>query len=253
MPNYTATGLVLHRTNLGETDRVLTLFTGDRGKISAVAKGCRKSTSRLSGATELFTLSSFLLGQGRSLEIVSQCEIRESFPNIRADLQKLARAAYLCELLDRTTQEHDDQMSSELLELTLVALRQLENEDYYLDGSIHSYELQLMDIQGYAPVLMECAVCGNADLGNSPGFSPVLGGVLCKADRQRTEDCQQISTAAVILMRQLFYSESAEWPKTPPTRSVAIEIDRALRWYIRYRIDRDIKSKEFLDQLRADS
>lgn len=252
MPNYTTTGLVLHRTNLGETDRVLTLFTREHGKISAIAKGCRKSTSRITGATELFTLSSFLLGEGRSMDIVSQCEIRESFPGIRADLQKLARGAYLCELLDRTTQHHDDLMSSQLLDLTLDSLRQLENADTYLDGTVHSYELRLMDLQGYAPVLMECAVCGKVDLGSSPGFSPVMGGVLCKEDRQRAEDCQQISFETVVLMQQLFYSESSDWPNAAPVKRVAVEIDRALRWYIRYRIDRDIKSREFLDQLRAE-
>ena len=66
MPTYTATGLVLHRLNLGETDKILTLYTHERGKISAVAKGARRATSRLSGATELFTLSRFLLATGKS-------------------------------------------------------------------------------------------------------------------------------------------------------------------------------------------
>src|SRR5215468_2707066 len=104
MPAYTTTGLVLHRLNLGETDKILTLYTREHGKLSAVAKGARRAGSRLSGATELFTDSKFLLATGKTLDIVTQCEIRESFPALRNDLERLARATYFCELLDRMTQ-----------------------------------------------------------------------------------------------------------------------------------------------------
>src|SRR5581483_4451126 len=107
MPVYKATGLVLHRLNLGETDKILTLYTREHGKLSAVVKGARRPTSRLSGATELFTLSRLLLATGKSLDIVTQCEIRETFPRLRADLDLLARATYFCELLDRLTLERD--------------------------------------------------------------------------------------------------------------------------------------------------
>src|SRR5579862_3611183 len=99
MPTYTADSLVLHRLNLGENDRILTLYTREHGKLSAVAKGARRATSRLVGATELFTQARVLLATGRSLDILTQCEIRASFPALRNDLERLARATYLCELL----------------------------------------------------------------------------------------------------------------------------------------------------------
>ncbi len=253
MPNYNTTGLVLHRLNFGEADRVLTIFSNDSGKISVIAKGCRKPASRTSGATELFTYSKFLLGHGRSMDIVSQCEIIQSFPEIRDNILKLACASYLCELLDRSTQEHDNLASAELLHLTLTALAQLEANSDYQDGIVHAYELRLMEIQGYAPVLMNCAVCGKTELGSVPGFSPTLGGVLCKDDRYRAQDCQQISMQAVQLLQNYAYSSQNDWPTQAPERQISREIDRALRWYIRFRIDREIKSLHFLDQLRAES
>src|SRR5947209_8573031 len=107
MPAYPATGLVLSRRNLGETDRILTLYTREHGKLGAVAKGARRSGSRLSGATEPFTESRFLLATGRSLDIVTQCEVRQSFPGLRTDLEMLARATYFCELLSTFTVERD--------------------------------------------------------------------------------------------------------------------------------------------------
>ena len=96
MPVYKVNAVVLRRTDLGETDRILRLLTKEAGKVDAVAKGARRGMSRLSGATELFTFSRMLLAVGKSLDIVSQCEIRETFPALRDDLSHLARATYLC-------------------------------------------------------------------------------------------------------------------------------------------------------------
>ncbi|HLJ56044.1 MAG TPA: DNA repair protein RecO, partial [Chthonomonadaceae bacterium] len=83
MPSYNASGIVVHRTDLGEHDRILTLFTRDKGKLSAVAKGSRRAASRLSGATELFVHARMQLAVGKTLDIVTQCEIQQSFSGLR--------------------------------------------------------------------------------------------------------------------------------------------------------------------------
>ena len=127
MPSYNATGLILHRIDLGENDRILTVFTREKGKISAVAKGARRSSSRFSGATELFMQARLQLGVGRTLDVVSQCEIQNSFVALRSDLQRLVRATYFCELLDRFTGDRDESSSQELFDLTVGALLHLES------------------------------------------------------------------------------------------------------------------------------
>lgn len=73
---YTTPAVVLHRINLGENDKILTLFTRERGKLSAVAKGSRKPISKLAGATELFTHSRMQLAVGRSLDVITQAKMR---------------------------------------------------------------------------------------------------------------------------------------------------------------------------------
>ncbi|HLV79856.1 MAG TPA: DNA repair protein RecO [Chthonomonadaceae bacterium] len=251
MPTYPATGLVLHRLNLGETDKILTLYTREHGKLSAVAKGARKPASRLSGATELFTLSRFLLATGKSLDIVTQCEIQESFPSLRSDLARLARATYLCELLDRLTIERDATSSAELCDLTVWALTLLQRAGAYPDGIVHSYELRLLAALGYAPALDRCVRCGQPLERRTVGFSPSLGGTLCSADRYRVEDALPLSAEAVHLLQTLFSAEPETVLALHPSPRTAAEVDRALRWYVRYRAERDLKSADFLDQLRA--
>src|SRR5256885_1777053 len=107
MPIYKVNAIVLRRMDLGETDRILRLLTRECGRVDVVAKGARRGTSRLSGATELFTHSRMMLATGKTLDIVSQCEIRESFPPLRSNLPSLSRAAYLCELVERFMEERE--------------------------------------------------------------------------------------------------------------------------------------------------
>ncbi|MCW3096480.1 MAG: replication and repair protein RecO [Chthonomonadaceae bacterium] len=250
MPSYTATGLVLHRLNTGETDKILTLYTREHGKLSVIAKGARKAGSRLSGATELFTETRFLLASGRSLEIVQQAEIQQSFPGIRTDLDKLARATYLCELLDRLTAESDALQSPELYDLLLSALYLLQRATTYPDAVVHAYELHLLAAIGYAPALENCVRCGEPLTGRQVGFSPALGGALCPADRYRADDAQALSFDGLKLLRLLTETEPEQLLTLQPSPKVAAEVVRAMRWYIRYRADRDLESLDFLDSLR---
>jgi DNA repair protein RecO (recombination protein O) len=253
MPSYTATGLVLHRLNTGETDKILTLYTREHGKLSVIAKSARKAGSRLTGATELFTETRFLLASGKSLEIVQQTEIQESFPGIRADLEKLARATYLCELLDRLTQESDALQSPELYDLLLSALYLLQRAETYPDAVVHAYELRLLAAIGYAPALENCVRCGEPLTARQVGFSPALGGALCPADRYRTDDAQGLSIDALKLLRLLAGTVPEQLLTLQPASKIAAEVARVLRWYIRYRADRDLKSLDFLDSLRMTS
>ena len=252
MPSYSANGLVLHRINLGETDKIVTLYTRELGKISAVAKGARKGNSRLSGATELFTLSRFLLGTGKSLDIVQQCEISAAFSSLRLDLERMARATYFCELLDRFTAERDASSSAELLDLTVSALRLLEQAaPQILDLAVHAYELRLLDTLGYAPVLTHCVRCGEPIHGRQIGFSPALGGVLCAFDRFKADDAQALSGEAAAMLQMLGTEEPEAWRTQTVTPKIAADMARALRWYIRARTERNLKSADFLDSLRA--
>lgn len=251
---YSATGIVLHRTLLGETDKILTIYTREHGKLSAVAKGARKPGSRISGATELFTNARFLIGKGRSLDVVSQCEIIESYPSLRVDLDKLARATYICELLDRMTIDHDESACQALHELIVGALHLLQRTKTYPDGAVHAYELYLLAELGYAPVLDRCARCGS-DL-NTTGtaaFSPSEGGVLCPNDRYIANDTTPFSLDALRALIELRDGDPDTILRMQVTPRIGAEIARALRAYVMHRVDRTLKSAEFLEQLRHSS
>jgi DNA repair protein RecO (recombination protein O) len=254
MPAYKANAIVLRRIPLGETDKILTLYTRELGKLSAIAKGARRTTSRLAGATEPLMLIRALLGEGMNLDVVSQTEIRESFPTLRGDFGLFLRATYCCELLDKLTEErHPDTRTFDLLLSTLFILQRAEQPD----TAVHAYELQLMAEAGYEPRLDECARCERR-FGDENGilesaYSPSRGGVLCdQCVAQMREDVLPLSPQTAQSLRQLAREEDARTlAATVLPDDVVDQINRALRFHLRYRLERDLKSTAFLDAYRV--
>src|SRR6266566_5993225 len=103
--SYKTEAVVLRSIRFGEADRVLHLYTHDRGRIGAVAKGVRKTKSRFGGRLEPLSHVALLLYEGRELDIVTQAEALDHFRVIREDLDRLARATTMLEAVDQVAQE----------------------------------------------------------------------------------------------------------------------------------------------------
>ena len=106
--SYRTEALVIRHTNFGEADRILTLYSREKGKIRVVAKGVRKLKSRKAGHLEPFTRVQLQLAKGRDLPIVTQAETIEAYLNIRNSLETTAQAAYVLEILDRFTFDEEE-------------------------------------------------------------------------------------------------------------------------------------------------
>lgn len=120
---YKVQTIVIKRINFGEADKILTLFTKRYGKISCLAKGIRKLTSRKAASLELFTLSAVFLAKGKNLDIVTEAKIINSFSPLRKDLKKVALAYKFCELIDRLTADsQSNRLLFGLLEHSLLEL-----------------------------------------------------------------------------------------------------------------------------------
>src|SRR5919201_4612171 len=170
---YRTEAVIIRRSDFGEADRLLTLVT-PQGKRRVVAKGARKTTSRLAGHIELFTHTSLLLAVGRNLDIVTQSAILHGFDALRGDLRRIGAAYYAAELIDRLTEEEDENRPAfELLVATLGALDRTRSPDLVL----RFYELHLLGYLGYRPQLYHCAVCQEGLTEESNRFSPAAGGV----------------------------------------------------------------------------
>lgn len=259
MPAYTTVAIVLRRLQYGETDNILTLFSPDKGRFAAIAKGARKAVSRLSGATETLTCTRFGLATGKSLEIVTQVEVQESFTPLRQDLNRLAHGLYLADLVDHAVEDHAP--NPVLYELLLTGLRQVETLTPP-ELAARWFEVQILGDLGYAPNLTECAICQTPLPSDFPrdelfALSASLGGAVCPrhSHPEGNDDYSGLGLGALRLLQTL----EALGPDggialggLPPAGPKGLDqIRLALRRTLRSRLERDLKSLEFLDSLRS--
>lgn len=254
MPAYKANAIILRRIPLGETDKILTLYTREYGKLAAVAKGARRTTSRIAGASEPLMFLRALLADGRNFDVLTQAEIRESFPMIRTDFNLFLRATYACEVIDRVSEERDPSPEAfDLLLSTLYVLQRAVDPD----ATLHSFELRLMSQMGYEPQLSACAVCDRPldDTAGiiAAGFSPERGGTVCNACGQTLRnDLLPLSPDTNAWMQYLVECDDARaLARVELAPVVREEMNRVLRSHLRYRLERDIRSTAFLDASRV--
>lgn len=238
---------MLRHRKLGEADKILTLLTPDHGKLDAVAKGVRRPTSKLAGHVEPLTYSALLLARGRELDIVTQAETLEPLTRLREDLERLGRGLYTAELVDRFTPERQE--SYPVFRLLLETLRRLAARDD-LDLVLRYFEMQLLHELGYRPQL-DCCVSCEADLEPTDNFwSAASGGVLCPPCGADEPLSRTLSLGALKVLRLLQRGGFADAARVRIDRALAQELERHLREYIRYVLEREVRSIGFVDAVR---
>ncbi len=265
MANYKATGLILKTRDFGESDRIVTILDPDLGKLEAVARGARRTRSRLGGPCQPFSHNQFLLWQGRSLDGIIQCEVLDSFAPLRDDLLKLAAASYITELVDEVVREKDP--SPEVFDLTLGTFRWLAEVDAAPGPVTHvlrAFEVRLLTLVGLGPSLDSCATCGapveswadrSAGQAGALAFSAAAGGVVCPACRALWPSPGAppgVVPLAPGTLRALRYLAGADLDKARVLRltpGAAREMERALREHIVYHLDRRPRTLDFLDSV----
>lgn len=104
---YSSIGFVIQRKNYLEADRILTLFTKDFGKITVLAKGVRKVTSRKRGGIEVFNKIKISVARGKGFDILTEVEVVTPADEIRNDLKRVSVGYYFCEVLQKITREEE--------------------------------------------------------------------------------------------------------------------------------------------------
>jgi DNA repair protein RecO (recombination protein O) len=172
-------GIVLRSLRYGEADRILHLYTPDRGRVSAIAKGVRRARSRFGGRLEPFFRLNLVLYEGRSeLLTVTSVETIAGHPRLREDAGALDGAARACEAVARVFDDGDPHRGVYHLLANELALLDHEPQKAGRPNAL-AFRLKLLLAAGFAPQLAACASCGEQE--HLAGFSGAAGGVVCAA------------------------------------------------------------------------
>ena len=176
MASLNTSALVIRRADYSDYDRMVTLFTPDYGRIDAICRGCRKPKSPLLNASEPFASGEFQLYQRGERFAIEQCQIQESFYELRTDYDRLVHGVYWLKLLD--TAVMPDVPMPDLFLLTLRALAHLNYSDFPPELLTMAFEMHLMAQLGYAPRMDVCQKCGQPIDGETR-FDLDRGGCVC--------------------------------------------------------------------------
>jgi len=247
--SFRVEAVVLRHADWGEADRLLTLYTRERGKVRAIAKGARKIRSRKAGHLEPFTRVTLQLAKGRDLLIVTQADTLAAYLPIREDLVKTGYASYAVELLDRFTYE-DESENQAIFRLLTEALERIATEpEAWL--AMRYYEVRLLDLLGYRPHLFECANCGGKILPVDQFFSPAAGGVLCPKCGAGLPGVWSVSVEALKYFRHFQRSSYAEAGRARrPEMAVQNELETLIQRYLTYLLERGLNSPGFIKEIK---
>jgi len=246
---YRTEAVVLRRHDLGEADRLTTVFSPLYGKLRLVAKGVRKPRSRKAGHLEPFTRVDLMAARGRELDIITQAEAIDLYPQLQENLERVGQAALIIELLDRFTVDEREENRA-LYALLVSTLTELNSGAAEPTAVVLYFQLRLFDLAGYRPDLFRCVGCAQAVQPLGQFFSPREGGILCPSCGAKRKDVRRISLAALKVLRHYQRSSfrSAVSPKVRP--EVQREITELIEDYLGHLLERRLNAPAFIEHVR---
>jgi len=241
MPLCKIKGINLKSVKVGEADKIITIFSGEEGRISAIGKGARRPGSKFGGRLEPFAYNDYLLADGKSLYIISQVETIDNFRKLREDQGMLSAAFFVTRLLNLSTEE--GQKNPALFDLTIEVFKLIKNGcDPQTSKLI--FEILLMDVEGFFPNIAGCVKC-KKQVKKEPEhvtFSVRYGGLYCSSCASLEPGGVLIPYSLVKLMKRIKNGSEEELMKLKVEKPDLEKLNCALLPYISDHIGRDIRN-----------
>ncbi|MFD5225675.1 DNA repair protein RecO [Microbacterium sp. NPDC058342] len=243
MPTYRDEAVILRTHKLGEADRIVTMLSRRNGKIRAVAKGVRRTSSKFGSRLEPFMVADVQLYRGRSLDIVQQAESLGAYgADIAVDYERFTAASAMVETADRL---NEAEATVEQYLLLVGGLRSLSRGEHAARSILDSYLLRVMALSGWAPALEDCARCGAP--GPHVNFAPQLGGTVC--GQCAPAGTPRLSASTLGLLRALMGGDWDTVDAAPPADLAAASGTVAA--YAQWHLERGIRSLEHVSAVRG--
>ena len=245
VPYHRTCGVILRCTEYSESSQVAAILTPDLGQIHVLAKGARRPRKDGRGALDLLDYCDLVLARRAAgqLHILADWSLRERFPRLRADLERIWAACYALEIALGASEENaeDGAVCHDLVDL-LRALDRGENEDL----ALFRFLFRALRTLGHVPATENCTQC-SGPLHGRTRFSPASGGALCGACNLLDPSAFPISRGSLAVMTRL----AAGGPDAPLrlTRDQIREIRRAFNDQIQYHLGKPLRSERFLAEV----
>lgn len=242
MPLYRDEAIVLRTQKLGEADRIVTLLTRNYGRVRAVGRGVRKTTSRIGARLEPFSHVDVQCYEGRGLDSVSQVEsIAAHGSQLSGDYVRWTAGMAMLETAERLTPEEREPALSQYV-LLVSGLRSLASNEHPAGLILDSYLLRSLSVAGWSPSFSDCARCGVP--GPHRAFSVAGGGMVCSACRPPGSAAPNPSTVHLLGALLTGDWDVAEASDERTRREASGLVAAFLHWHL----ERQIRSLAYVDR-----
>lgn len=254
MPLFKTNAIVIRSLNYGESDKIVTFFTKDYGKLKGIAKGARRSRKRFQNALGLFSHLRLLFfdREGMGLVRVESGDILQSFPKIREDLKKIYFGNYYLELVNEMAGERES--NPDAFDLLLSFLLGLETSGAKEEG-LRMFEIRMLSLFGYRPHMIRCGLCkkGWEELREVPllFFSLGKGTLVCGRCSKMEEDLVPLSLGTARLIDQISQMDLATLHRLKFTPQALSESRGLLQKFITHQLGKELKSLKALRAISA--
>ena len=239
-------GLVLREVNYKESDKLLTVLTAEGGKRTVKARGCRRKGSPLAAAAQLLVYSDMTLFEYRDYFTLNEAESLQQFWRVRSDLERLSLASYFAEVMEAVAVE--GRPDPPALSLILNSLYALDRLNRPLELVKAAFELKLMCLEGYEPLLDACAVCGAPE--PEPPLFHLNEGVLCCAACGEGEGASRpLDAVSLAAMRHVVYGDPKRLFSFSMNGESMALMARACEDFLLTQLDRGFRTLDFYKQL----
>ncbi|MBP2649675.1 MAG: repair protein recO [Firmicutes bacterium] len=239
MGQYKTEAILLVVRDWDDSSRVVTLFSREFGKITAIGYGARRPRNQLAGTLQPFVQTELVLLSGKSYDSIKQCEIIESFRGIREDLSKMAYANFLAELVVELWPERVAEAA--VYDMLLAAFTMMKTRNPRITSLASA--LQLLNLAGFSPEITKCSACG--DVISGPAFfCAAIGGAICpNCSKPGFSD---FSEETGVFFKRLMELDWQEPGSFTVTGAILLETERLLADFITYCLDKQLKSIAFI-------
>jgi DNA repair protein RecO (recombination protein O) len=249
--SFETEAVVLKQFDLGESDRLITLYTRERGKLKAVARGARKGNKSRSGLVLPFSYHNFTLYQGKSLAKINHIESIAMNSRLREDLDYMAYASVVSEYVERAGLEDEaDQALFSLLALILEKMAQAKKDEllFYLVV----FKAKLLLLLGVKPEIENCTICGEkVDLTGTTPLSVEEGGSICKnCFNKKDFKYTLFSLNEMRALYKITFAEFSQLNSAQFSNRILEKINKLTEKFLIYHLDLKPKSLSFLYTIR---
>ncbi len=242
--------LLLRAVDFGESDRIVHLLTPETGRLTAIAKGARRSVKRFPGTLDLFNHLRVSVSRrrgGRAMAFLERAVLISPFLELRAVPTRYALASYLLELMDRMAPEGGAGPDTQrLFSFALSSLSALEGMAPDLRIRL-LFELRALDALGLRPELRHCVRCG-AEPGVRAGFYVADGGVVCSSCTVRLEGVLPVHLGTLRVLQQALDYDVDRLERLVPGAQAVVEARNLLFRFQRFHVGLELRSERFLDE-----